>query len=103
MRLHKLGLLLAISIVFAVGCAVPAPTATPTTAPIAAPTPTKAPTATPTKRPAVKAEMAAPNVFELTRAPVQVAIQKGFFREEGLDIDLVATGSGANALAAALG
>ncbi|MBI2862801.1 MAG: ABC transporter substrate-binding protein [Chloroflexi bacterium] len=102
--------LVAFLAVFAIAaCAAPAPTATPTGTPVAAatqtkaaPTPTKAPTAPPTKRPLIKAGVA-PSSTGLTFGPVWVAQSKGYFREEGLDIDVTITGAGTKSLAAAVG
>ncbi|MBI2862903.1 MAG: ABC transporter substrate-binding protein [Chloroflexi bacterium] len=88
-------------------CAGPAPTATPTQ-PVAAPTkvaptPTKAPTATPTKRPVTNVEVAQPSVTTLVYSPGFVAKEKGYFLEEGLNVDWVIAGSGAKSLAAVVG
>ncbi|MBI2862407.1 MAG: ABC transporter substrate-binding protein [Chloroflexi bacterium] len=86
-----------------VGCATPAPTAAPTTAPIAAPTSTKVPAATPTKRPVIKVVAAVPLFNSVSQTTWVVAKGKGYYIEEGLDIEWVVTGSGAKAIAALVG
>ncbi|MBI2861672.1 MAG: ABC transporter substrate-binding protein [Chloroflexi bacterium] len=90
----------------ALGCAAqPAATATPTRPPEAAPTasPTKAPTPTPTKRPVVKVQVGIAAIAGASYFSVLAAAGKGYFEQEGLDIDWVALGSGAKSLAAVLG
>ncbi|MBI2862003.1 MAG: ABC transporter substrate-binding protein [Chloroflexi bacterium] len=102
--LVRIALLLAtVSIV--AGCAAPAPTATPTppAAAAATPTPTKAPTATPTKRPLTKATLTYSSPDVAVWLLTWVAQGKGYFREEGLEVDLVDAGSGTKILAAVLG
>ncbi|MBI2861960.1 MAG: ABC transporter substrate-binding protein [Chloroflexi bacterium] len=87
--------------VLAAGCAAPTPTATPTTGPIAAPTSTKAPTATPTKRPVTKVTVAISGSNLAFLVPL-LARAKGYFVEEGLDIDWSIAG-GAQVVAAVVG
>ncbi|MBI2861379.1 MAG: ABC transporter substrate-binding protein [Chloroflexi bacterium] len=98
-----------LSMTLLAACAPPSPTATPTqpqgaaaTPTKAAPTPTKAPTATPTKRPLVKATVAFPSV-SLSYVSVWIPRGKGFFQEEGLDVDWVLIGSGTKVAAAVTG
>ncbi|MBI2862589.1 MAG: ABC transporter substrate-binding protein [Chloroflexi bacterium] len=81
------------------GCAAPAPTVTPTTATVAALTPTKAPTATPTKRPLTKVTIATPNTALIFLAAF-LGRTLGYWQEEGLDVDWVVAGGGAQALTA---
>ncbi|MBI2862104.1 MAG: ABC transporter substrate-binding protein [Chloroflexi bacterium] len=96
-------LCLALSLVALPACAAPTPTATPTKAPAAvALTPTKA-APTPTKRPVNRVEVMRASVGALTTPPAMVALEKGFFLEEGLDVSWVTTGSGSKALAAVAG
>ncbi|MBI2861824.1 MAG: ABC transporter substrate-binding protein, partial [Chloroflexi bacterium] len=98
---RSLTLAVALTLLLA-ACAALSPTATPTTVPVAAATSTKAPTATPTKRPLVKMVWVGAD-FSTSQLALWVTKGKGFFVEEGLDIDWVQTGSGAKAVAAALG
>ncbi|MBI2862412.1 MAG: ABC transporter substrate-binding protein [Chloroflexi bacterium] len=65
-------------------------------------TPTKAPTATPTKRPLTKVTSVTSS-NTLIDMPALIARAKGFWPEEGLDVDWVVTGSGSKALAAMVG
>ncbi|MBI2862733.1 MAG: ABC transporter substrate-binding protein [Chloroflexi bacterium] len=99
-RIGKLGIILLATLLAA--CAAPAPTATPTSPPAAAPTPTKAPTATPTKRPLVKTSIIFAGFFT-SYMPAWVARGKGYFEDEGLDMDWVVQSGGAKALAAVVG
>ncbi|MBI2861822.1 MAG: ABC transporter substrate-binding protein [Chloroflexi bacterium] len=74
------------------GCAAPAPTATATKPPAAAITQV-APTATPTKRPLVKASLGVAESLTLNSLPTIVAERKGWFQEEGLDVERVGLGA----------
>ncbi|MBI2861587.1 MAG: ABC transporter substrate-binding protein [Chloroflexi bacterium] len=91
--------LIAPLMVLIAACAAPAPTATPAAAPGPTKAPTPAATATATKRPLTKIAATTAG-FQLAHAMAWLADAKGYFREEGLDVDWTATGSGAKALAA---
>ncbi|MBI2861699.1 MAG: ABC transporter substrate-binding protein [Chloroflexi bacterium] len=87
----------------------PTPTQLPTAAPLQTPTasqipstPTKAPIPTATKRPLTKVTMSASSL-SMAFAPVIIAFREGYFEREGLDVNLVAAGGGAKALAALTG
>ncbi|MBI2861692.1 MAG: ABC transporter substrate-binding protein [Chloroflexi bacterium] len=106
MKFHGTGLAILIGAIFLVGCAAPQPTATatrpPAAAPTTAPTATKAPTATPTKRPLTKVTVTAASTG-IVHLPLFVAKDRGYFAEEGLDLEFVATGAPASSVAAVVG
>jgi NitT/TauT family transport system substrate-binding protein len=85
MRKSWLTLLLLLS----VGCAQPTPTTTPTSAPAAG-------------KPLGKITIAQPSQ-SLSFSPVLIADKKGFFKDAGLDVEIVNAGSGSKAAAAVIG
>lgn len=85
-----------------VGCAAPASTVTPTSPPAAAQTPTKAATATPTRRPLTRITTTVSSTSLGFLVPY-LGKAKGFWEEEGLDVDWVIAGGGAKGLAALIG
>ncbi|MBI2862043.1 MAG: ABC transporter substrate-binding protein, partial [Chloroflexi bacterium] len=109
-RTKMLTVAAAIAATLLAGCAVPSPTAAPTSSPAAAatptkaaPTPTKAATVTPTKRPLVKAVWALSSFGSLSHVVSYVAEAKGLFRDEGLDVERIASGGGPATVAAVVG
>ncbi|OGO39657.1 MAG: hypothetical protein A2Z03_01005 [Chloroflexi bacterium RBG_16_56_8] len=111
-----LGVLAIIAVLAVIAACAPAPTPVPTAAPpTAAPKATDAPKATvaaPTSAPAAtKAPISAPGAAGLTKfpfrlnwtlygehAPFFVALDKGFYKDEGLDVEIV-EGSGSTTVA----
>lgn len=91
---------LSVIVMLAAACAAPTPTATPTKAPAAAPTPTKAAVPSPTPVP-VKITIAQ-TVEGIVFGSSYIARAR-YFKEEGIDAEVVLTGSGAKTTAALVG
>jgi len=94
-----------------VGCAAPAtPLATPTPVPVATPPPapptaTVAPSPTPAVPPAEKTKviLAVGGKTAIVYLPLSIVEQKGFFKEEGLEVEIQDFAGGAKALEALVG